>query len=101
MTLAELCPNCGQPAPGGLYLAPLTFFHMEVRHCGCFYEADPNAVVRHIQDEVLPEFVRAGGDCICTQCSRDYYSHPLAEEWTDQDGNPYLNRLCDGRLVKL
>ncbi len=68
---------------------------------GCFYEAEPEQVLKHVQDEAYPEFVRVSGDCICTQCSRDYYSHPLAPEWTDWDSEPYLNRLCDGRLVKL
>lgn len=43
---------------------------------------------------------RASGDSICSKCGRDYYSHPMAGP-PDRDGSLYLNRLCDGRMVKL
>lgn len=44
-------------------------------------------------------WVRAGGDCVCEECGRTYYQHPV-ELVPDTDGL-YLNRLCDGKLVKL
>src|SRR3990172_8825365 len=46
-------------------------------------------------------FTRAGGDCICHQCGQTYLEHPLADEYRSWEDEPYLNRLCDGRLVKL
>lgn len=53
--------------------------------------------------QVQEEFIRASGDCVCIKCKKDYYSHPLAREKHNlsYDGNPFLNRLCDGTLVKL
>ena len=44
---------------------------------------------------------RASGDCICKQCGKKFYDHPLDKENTDWDGNPFLNILCNGDLVKL
>lgn len=42
------------------------------------------------------EFIRASGLCECETCGRLYIDHPLFEE-------PYrfLNRICDGSIVKL
>jgi len=47
-----------------------------------------------------PEFRRAGGGCVCVTCGREYRSHPHSEhrDWND---DPFLNRLCNGDLVKL
>lgn len=45
--------------------------------------------------------LRASGDCICHVCKVAYRHHPFAEEHIDQSGDPFLNRLCDGTLVKL
>lgn len=47
-----------------------------------------------------PDFGWAANDCICKICGREYRYHPMAEDHPGCDG-PYLNRLCDGRLVKL
>lgn len=41
------------------------------------------------------EVMRAGGECICTTCHRDYDSHPSLP------GHNWVTVLCDGRLVKL
>jgi hypothetical protein len=43
---------------------------------------------------------RAGGGVICRQCGREYRDHPRGGE-PGYDGEQFLNRLCDGRLVKL
>lgn len=93
------CPNCGAAAPGGLF----TIGHGErsVTHCGCYHAGDRDRVLCHVSDEILPEMTRASGDCICTQCSKTYRRHPLDPNWLDWNSEPYLNRLCDGRLVKL
>ena len=47
------------------------------------------------------KFYRASGDCICEVCGKKYYDHPMDSEITDQDGNKYLNILCNGDRVKL
>ena len=50
-------------------------------------------------DEEIIAF-RADGNCICEICGKEYKKHPFSENlsWLDE---PYLNRLCDGSLVKL
>lgn len=48
-----------------------------------------------LDDYYEPNFSRADGECICDICKQVYKKHPQV---------PYaswLNRLCDGRLVKL
>lgn len=102
------CPNCGQPPTGGMYehivmadglgrSVPLR----TVRHCGCFHEGERSKVLHHVDDEVSPQFFRASGDCVCTHCSKEYRRHPMAPEYVDWNGEPYLNRLCSEELVKL
>lgn len=53
----------------------------------------------HTQDPDS-DWPRVGGDCVCDQCGKTYYQHPLdgPPGW---QGEKFLNRLCDGRLVKL
>lgn len=53
--------------------------------------------------EQLPLFFRAAGNAICGNCGKIYLKHPLALEpqFLDNNDEPYLNRLCDGTLVKL
>lgn len=41
------------------------------------------------------EWLRAGGECICTKCGKEYSRHEIVEAF------PWLNMLCDGTLVKL
>ena len=43
---------------------------------------------------------RADGRVLCTVCGQQYRKHPHSEhrDWNDE---PWLNRLCDGELVKL
>lgn len=60
-----------------------------------------------MRDRVLAQYAgdereahRAGGDVVCPQCGFVYYDHPQDGE-PDNNGDKYLNRLCDGRLVKL
>jgi hypothetical protein len=41
------------------------------------------------------DWIRASGLCICQVCGFEYYDHaPVV-------GYEWLQRLCDGRLVKL
>lgn len=42
-----------------------------------------------------PDSVRAGGDVVCPSCGKVYYDHP------QHGGFPFLNVLCDGKVVKL
>lgn len=46
-------------------------------------------------------FDRACGECVCKTCGMLYFDHPYALEYLDWKGDPYLLRLCNGKLVKL
>lgn len=46
------------------------------------------------------DFGRASGQCVCTLCGRQYLKHPYSEHRSCDD-QPYLHRLCNGKLVKL
>ena len=48
-----------------------------------------------------PDFETASGLCVCEECGKLYFDHPMAEEHLSWQGLPWLNRLCDGTLVKL
>jgi hypothetical protein len=52
----------------------------------------------HTQD---PEgdWPRVSGDMVCEQCGKTFYKHPL--DGPEGFQGKFLNRLCDGRLVKL
>lgn len=52
-------------------------------------------------EEEYPEFFRASHLCICLICNKEYIKHPMDPNFTDWDGHPYLNVLCDGTKVKL
>jgi len=47
------------------------------------------------------EFIRAGGDCVCDECGKLYYDHPMDYENLDFNGGPFLHILCSGERVKL
>lgn len=51
-------------------------------------------------DELATIFYRASGLCTCDECGKDYYSHPYAYEAQDRDGEPYLQVLCNGDIIK-
>ena len=38
---------------------------------------------------------RSSGDCVCKDCNKKYYDHPLVL------GALWLSKLCNGNLVKL
>ncbi len=52
---------------------------------------------------VLPDsdFLRADRDAVCLSCGRTYGRHAFAPDRLSNDGDPFLHRLCSGRLVKL
>lgn len=50
--------------------------------------------------EDQPAFRRTSGSVICEACGKEYRRHPHSEH-RDFDDNPFLNRLCNGDLVKL
>jgi len=62
---------------------------------------DPSHTTRAVMREIA-EFRRASGDVLCETCGAPYRKHPLAREpeALGFDG-PFLNRLCNGELVKL
>lgn len=41
------------------------------------------------------DYIRAGGDVTCSVCGFKYYDHPEVK------GAEWLNRSCDGTLLKL
>lgn len=45
-------------------------------------------------------FRRAGGGVLCDLCGAEYRRHPHSEH-RDFNDDPFLNRLCNGDLVKL
>lgn len=47
-----------------------------------------------------PEFRRTSGSVICLTCGKEYRRHPSSEH-KDWNGDPFLNKLCNGDLVKL
>ncbi len=52
--------------------------------------------------EIDEKVYRAHQDIICKQCGEPYHRHPLVgDELSKIDGEPYLNVLCSGDIVKL
>lgn len=54
---------------------------------------------RYCGDSGYEESQRTGNG-ICTECGFEYVDHPM-DGPRGYDGNHFLHRLCDGRLVKL
>jgi len=77
-----ICTREDRIARGADYHRPLYRFY--------FDDHDPDYV----------NFRRASGDAVCEFCDQPFRKHPFSEH-RDQDGNPFLNKLCDGSLVKL
>lgn len=48
-----------------------------------------------------PEFRRTSGSAVCQKCGKEYRRHPLSADHLDYNGDPFLNVLCNGDLVKL
>lgn len=44
---------------------------------------------------------RASGGATCVECQRPFQSHKLDWSILDQNNEPFVNRLCNGDLVKL
>ncbi len=44
---------------------------------------------------------RAGGDCLCETCGKEFGAHPMDWRVIGYGDVPFLNVLCDGRRVKL
>lgn len=44
---------------------------------------------------------RASGDCVCEECGKQYYEHPLDQKELSYDNSPFMHILCNGDLVKL
>ena len=69
---------------------------------GAFFEEDyvyePNPFYDgHVNNRMR----RASGDCVCDTCGREYRRHPREPHEAGPEHEPYLERLCDGSLVKL
>ena len=45
--------------------------------------------------------IYAANNCDCDRCGFEYRKHPSSPYYLDRNNEPYLTRLCDGRLVKL
>ena len=57
------------------------------------------SISRHLFS--LHEVIRASGDVVCPDCSKEYRKHPYDMEDLSYDGTPFIHILCDGRRVKL
>lgn len=66
--------------------------------------ADPHRpLYRFYFDDHSPDLVnsrRASGDAVCEVCDLPFRKHPFSEHLS-LNGEPFLNKLCDGSLVKL
>ena len=47
------------------------------------------------------DWMRAGGECICPECGKEYRRHPYGMLGDSYENAFYLTILCDGTLVKL
>lgn len=54
----------------------------------------------HCQKEHIDDGMRVAHNKVCNRCGFQYIDHPLDGPWS-YEGQRFLNRLCDGRLVKL
>lgn len=91
----------GMPAGGyALILAPRDLFATQKERVA--RGADPHRPIYRFyfdaQNHDDPR--RASQNAVCEFCDQFFRKHPFSEH-RDQDGNPYLNKLCDGSLVKL
>lgn len=59
-----------------------------------------NRAAETVGQDNPPTFRRTGGGVICAACGREYRRHPHSEH-RDWNGDPFLNVLCNGDLVKL
>jgi hypothetical protein len=59
-----------------------------------------NIAAETMTQENPPEFRRTSGSVICKVCGKEYRRHPHSDD-RDWNGDPFLNELCDGSLVKL
>ena len=72
--------------------------HVDKFHiCASCYEDVVLFLVKGVEENIK----RASGDCICEICGKKYSEHPFDLAHLDYYDNPFLNRLCGGRLVKL
>lgn len=95
------CANCGEPKGAG---------NAGVYYCArCGRETPHQTGSAHEHAGIPPrrpfkpdairvdrgDYTRASGMCICEVCGVCYFDHATVQGFT------WLNRLCDGRLVKL
>ena len=52
-------------------------------------------------ENIVNDFVRAGGDVECISCGKTYYKHPLDINIKSYSGEPFLHIICGGKRVKL
>lgn len=112
--LAEMDKLIGQPEMGmGCFAAKLTPAKA-IMSKGSFHDiAEPQTIedVRFYVDNATrvdgsehtqdpdSEWMYASGQVVCELCGKEYWEHPL-DGPEGYDGK-FLNRICDGRLVKL
>ena len=61
-----------------------------------------NTPLTNEEDQRMIQSYRAGGDVLCKQCGKKYYDHPpYMPSGKTNNGMPWLNELCNGKLVKL
>lgn len=102
-TAREELRKRGMPAGGyALILAPRDLLHTRDERVarGADYHRPLYRFYFDDQNIDYANFRRAGQDAVCEFCYQPFRKHPFSEH-RDSDGNPFLNKLCDGSLVKL
>lgn len=81
---------------------PPEFIHAVINAIGVISPKEAwDSIVREWPTLVWDEpWERASGEVVCETCGLLYRDHPLSRHRNFQ-GEPYLHRLCDARLVHL
>lgn len=81
---------------------------LESQDCTEFGDFEQHAIKQSMKlcgMAVLPEpkhdIDRVSGDCICSICGNDFYSHPMDWRVLGYGNVPFLNIICDGTRAKL
>lgn len=54
-----------------------------------------------MQDGTEVNSYRANGECVCIKCGKLFNQHPLDDQFLTNEGDKFLNVLCNGDRVKL
>jgi hypothetical protein len=75
-------------------------FHTTAGYAKCWITDDGIRAALALPMASADDARRTSGGCICDSCGREYRRHALGGP-LGYDQEPFLNRLCNGDLVKL